>query len=419
MVEKSQKTVTKIPAVARVPATDGKRLHAFTALSPQSLTVLGPRRNPAVKCASGNNDAFINIFTSNGFQALTNTEYIAALDTLKPDIAISLADMDYTTSSKTTTSKSHAKGIHRMCNRTEDWLAGLQRALDSSKLQTSGTALFAPTLPAPLSIQWAYLSRLAEEDELRGALSGLAVYDVDLLPDIDQRYPTLTSLPRLSLDNPSSPHEILRQIGLGADLFLLPMLNAVSDAGVAMAFTFPPPADTTELLSLGTDLTDPANTTSLAPLHDYCSCYTCTTHHRAYLHHLLNAREMLAWTLLQIHNHHMLTTFFTNIRASISNGTFEVDCKAFHRAYEAELPAGLGTRPRARGYHFKSEGPNEERRNKVTWQLLQEGQGEKAEVVEEKLESAAMESPLRPGKGVEAGELVREGMGEVESGSAS
>lgn len=422
VVEKSQKKITKIPAVQKVPAADGKRLHAFTALPSSSVTILGPRRVPPVKAPIGNSDNYIQIFTSNGFQALRNPDYISAIQALKPDIAIPLADINY---GQETTPQS--KSLHRMCERTEEWISELHASVDLDELRSANTSIFAPTLPAPYPMQWGYLNHLS--DDIVDILSGLAIYDVDILPDL-VNYPALTPLARLSVDPPATPHDVLRQIALGIDTFILPFINATSDAGVAMTFTFPAPAGPpdsnsdaaggTALLPLGTDLTAPENTTSLTPLVASCTCYACTHHHRAYLHHLLNAREMLAWTLLQIHNHHTVTNFFAGVRASLASGTFEDDRRAFQRAYESEFPAGMGTRPRARGYHFKSEG-GDEKRNKPTWGRLdgeKEGETEKVAAVAEKLRAGGMETPLVPGADVDAAELVREGFAEIDINKA-
>lgn len=417
VVEKTRKVVTNVPAVAKVPAADGKRLHAFTGLPSSLTTILGPRRMPAVKAPIGNSDKYLQIFTSNGFQALTNTEYISTLENLKPDIAISLADVNYGA-----VSRSQAKGLRRSCERTEEWMVQLHRAVETGAIRLSNTSIFAPTLQAPHEVQWEYLRRLS--DDLLPSVSGLAMYDVSILPDLAD-YPNLLSLPRLSFDVPPDPHAILCQISLGIDTFLLPFVNTVTDAGVAMTFTFPPPTeppsdaiaaanDGTGLLPLGTDLTEPQNITSLAPLVEGCSCYACTAHHRAYLHHLLNAREMLAWTLLQMHNHHTIHQFFTGVRASLALGaeTFQEDCRRFSRMYEAALPVGMGERPRARGYHFKSE-HGDEKRNPVTWQLLQEGQmgKDKVQVVEGKLARDGMDTPVVAGVDTDAEELARDGLG--------
>jgi len=59
------------------------------------------------------------------------------------------------------------------------------------------------------------------------------------------------------------------------------------------------------------------------PIDESCDCYTCQTFTRAYLRHLVVARELLAGTLLSIHNLHALIQLVKNIRISILNGTFE------------------------------------------------------------------------------------------------
>jgi Queuine tRNA-ribosyltransferase len=48
-----------------------------------------------------------------------------------------------------------------------------------------------------------------------------------------------------------------------------------------------------------------------------CSCYTCRTHSRAYLHHLVCANEMLGEILLFIHNLHHLLSLFRLARAQV------------------------------------------------------------------------------------------------------
>jgi queuine tRNA-ribosyltransferase len=94
---------------------------------------------------------------------------------------------------------------------------------------------------------------------------------------------------------------------------------------------------------------------SVTPLSIDCICYACTKHHRAFLQHLLSAKEMLGWVLIQLHNHAILTAFFAGIRASIQAGTFDTDVANFEAYYEPALPAKTGQGPRVRGYQFKSE----------------------------------------------------------------
>jgi queuine tRNA-ribosyltransferase len=93
----------------------------------------------------------------------------------------------------------------------------------------------------------------------------------------------------------------------------------------------------------------------------------------------LNAKEMLAWVLLQIHNHHVLNLFFEGVRKSLANDTFENDVRAFERTYQSHLPEKTGQGPRVRGYQYKSEGPGETKKNAVPYTLLEDGRETNAE----------------------------------------
>ncbi|KAL2160597.1 hypothetical protein VTH06DRAFT_1285 [Thermothelomyces fergusii] len=131
------------------------------------------------------------------------------------------------------------------------------------------------------------------------------------------------------------------------------------------------------LLPLAVDLSHPAHATALEPLAPGCACYACRAHHRAYVHHLLAAREMLGWTLLQLHNHAVVAAFFAGVRAALArpdddDDAFAAAARRFARAYEPDFPRGAAERPRARGYQYKSSGRGEGRRNKPAWGKLEE-----------------------------------------------
>ncbi len=59
------------------------------------------------------------------------------------------------------------------------------------------------------------------------------------------------------------------------------------------------------------------------PIDETCDCYTCRTFSRAYLRHLIVARELLAGTLLSIHNLRALIRLMQQMRACILDGSFE------------------------------------------------------------------------------------------------
>ena len=59
------------------------------------------------------------------------------------------------------------------------------------------------------------------------------------------------------------------------------------------------------------------------PIDATCDCYTCRTFTRAYIRHLIVAKELLAGTLLSIHNLRALVRLVQDIRKAIVEGTFE------------------------------------------------------------------------------------------------
>lgn len=59
------------------------------------------------------------------------------------------------------------------------------------------------------------------------------------------------------------------------------------------------------------------------PLDSACPCYTCQNFTRAYVSHLLRSRELLAYTLLSIHNITELIGFTQRIRQAILDNQFQ------------------------------------------------------------------------------------------------
>jgi len=59
------------------------------------------------------------------------------------------------------------------------------------------------------------------------------------------------------------------------------------------------------------------------PIDETCDCYACKTFTRAYIRHLIMAKELLAGTLLSIHNLRALIRLMEQIRVYIADGSFE------------------------------------------------------------------------------------------------
>lgn len=267
---------------------------------------------------------------------LDYTYYAEAIQKLRPDIVLGMGDVLF----------GHKPGVKRkdvMGDRTLAWLKELLSTMKNEEDGTPRTALFAPILPIEAEEQKYYLDAL--QDELKDSVSGLVLYDpasVDAIPK------NLRGLPRLSLGAATSPHKLLDAMALGVDVFTVPFINDATDAGIALDFAFPAHSDASVQgrLPLGIDMWSSSFANDISPLQTDCQCYTCTNHHRAFVQHLLNAKEMLGWVLLQLHNHHIIDGFFAAARDSIHSGSFEGDRAVFEQTYAAELPARTGQGPR-------------------------------------------------------------------------
>ena len=318
-------------------------LRAFTGQPSGSLVVLAPRRSPPVPAPATNTDHSITVLTSTGFRELEAADYAASVAHLRPDAAVGMADVPAQRAGKNRAPK--------MAHRTELWLGALLS-------RTAGAVpVLAPVLPVSLEVQRLYFQTL---EERVAEIAGLVFYDSSMAAGGEEEGipATLDGLLRVTVDEIRNPHRLLQAIGWGADLVTLVLPTEATDAGIALAFEFPGELEEQEQQQqqqqhqagrrLGWDLwSEPQMATDTGPLVDGCSCYACRRHHRAYVSHLLAAKEMTAWVLLQIHNVHVIDRFLTGARLSIGRGTFERDVVRFAQQYEAEMPAKTGEGPRS------------------------------------------------------------------------
>lgn len=70
-----------------------------------------------------------------------------------------------------------------------------------------------------------------------------------------------------------------------------------------------------------------------------CTCYTCANYTRAYIHHLAKAGEILAYTLMSIHNEHFIIELVDDIRHSIEDGSFFELKESWLKRYYAKSAA--------------------------------------------------------------------------------
>ncbi|XP_046389822.1 queuine tRNA-ribosyltransferase accessory subunit 2 [Ischnura elegans] len=141
-----------------------------------------------------------------------------------------------------------------------------------------------------------------------------------------------------------SPEAVLHLVEEGIDAFDSSFPFIVTERGAALTFCFKPGEESkgcpSSLGENGMNELDSAhlksdNDSSLkeymyeinlenkkyaddfGPLLKDCSCYCCSQHTRAYIHHLITNKELLARVLLMMHNLHHYLEFFKEIRRAI------------------------------------------------------------------------------------------------------
>jgi queuine tRNA-ribosyltransferase len=160
----------------------------------------------------------------------------------------------------------------------------------------AASAQFIASLPFP-GIAIGGLSVGETKEEMQNILKLLG----NFLPDSKPRY----------LMGVGTPEDLINGIALGVDIFdcVLPTRLARHNAAFSSEGRL--------------NLMNAAFSKDQRPIDDTCSCYTCQTFTRAYLRHLVVAKELLAGTLLSIHNLHALIQLVKAMRVSILDGTFE------------------------------------------------------------------------------------------------
>lgn len=108
-----------------------------------------------------------------------------------------------------------------------------------------------------------------------------------------------------------TPGNILEGVNRGVDLFdcVMPSRNArhghlFTDSGII-------------------NMNNKKYENDLQPIDPECDCPVCKSFSRAYIHHLIKAKEMLAARLCVMHNLYFYNSLMEKIRNALDNGTFE------------------------------------------------------------------------------------------------
>ncbi|KAK3835641.1 MAG: tRNA-guanine(15) transglycosylase-like protein [Linnemannia gamsii] len=240
-----------------------------------------------------------------------------------------------------------------------------EKTASTTRKPWTGVGVFAHVLGAHVEQE---RIRSAQETARREAVDG---FIVDANPFQGASKETILSLLKVSIEHlPAekprmvyglqTPEDVLRSIALGVDLFDTSYPSHLTEDGKASLYSFG--SHKTVTSNNGTSITtmsgsdstlgeatvaptkrwinlwDDEHADKFVPILEGCECYACKggRHTRAYINHLLKAHEMLATVLLMSHNMHQYSKFFSNVRQSIQDGTFEQHSTAFTEKFGTE-----------------------------------------------------------------------------------
>jgi queuine tRNA-ribosyltransferase len=123
-----------------------------------------------------------------------------------------------------------------------------------------------------------------------------------------------------------SPDDLVNGVRYGVDFFDCVLPTRLARHSAAMT------------LSGRLNLMNAAYAHDSRPILDGCGCYTCRNYTRAYLRHLIVAKEMLAATLISIHNIFTLEELMRQARRAIIAGRYsEFSAQFFERWMKKEV----------------------------------------------------------------------------------
>ncbi|MGD9118368.1 MAG: tRNA guanosine(34) transglycosylase Tgt [Dehalococcoidia bacterium] len=127
-----------------------------------------------------------------------------------------------------------------------------------------------------------------------------------------------------------SPEDIVEAVARGCDIFDSALPTRVARNGALFSWEG------------RKNITNAAYKTMENPIVADCDCYTCRHFSAAYLHHLFNCGELLAYRLATIHNLSFIAELIDKIRGAIVDGTFSSFQEQFLASYQpADEPTRL------------------------------------------------------------------------------
>ena len=218
--------------------------------------------------------------------------------------------------------------VRRATERTHRWA---ERCLKAQK--HSDQALYA-------IVQGGMSAELREESAQRLTALDFPGYAIGGLSIGEPKETTLTMIEEtvrfLPEDKPrylmgvGSPEDIVEGVARGCDIFDSALPTRVARNGALFSWEG------------RKNISNAVYKTMELPIVAGCGCYTCRNFSAAYLHHLFNCGELLAYRLATIHNLYFIAELVAIIRGAINDGTFSTFKDDFLASYQpADEPTRL------------------------------------------------------------------------------
>ncbi len=219
--------------------------------------------------------------------------------------------------------------------RSQRWAAQCRQIAEDSGFLAAGHHVFAIVQGSTYDdLRREAAEALAALDFPGYAVGGVSVGE----PEPEMLKQVGATTPHLPADKPrytmglGTPPQILKMVALGVDMFDCVLPTRVARNG--LVFTPDGPMN----------LRNERYRTDAKPIVEGLDNYTCRHFSRAYLRHLVLAEEMLAGTLLTLHNLHFYLNLMEQARQHIEAGDFLPWSRAWIERYEAGAAARLQTR---------------------------------------------------------------------------
>jgi len=296
-----------------------KGLSSFMGMK-DSLSVLTVQ-DPGEQTKSGYNEKnTISVWCGSNREIISVRCYMEFVEAAKPDIAVALCDGD-------TQQNSSQKRINKAAKKTLDFLDTFtelkERGCDVSVIA---------------AVQGGFDTQIRKKSAIETSKRNVDGFLLDGFHNNGQSAESLTwdQMKESALETlfhlpkekprfyfgPVAPDLLVELVGAGVDVFDTSYPNLVTERDSYLVFNnkfvknFVPEERETKIM-FEKKVDCPENVNAMKPLVKGCTCYTCRNFTLAYVHHLVNVKEMLGRILLSLHNLHHYEILLQSVRQAI------------------------------------------------------------------------------------------------------